>query len=476
MPRLQRITGFSLLAFSLSFSGCASVDTLSNYPQSPQIFGGLRGHVEGFPYGHLAPLTSGGHGGMGVGILAPFLIPLIVIDLPLSLSIDAVALPVTIPGEIYWWSSGKEAHEQALKEASNQRTKQRATERSNLTIQRAIAALDSSNEKDQLSVTRSLKRHGVPHQELANKLLRILRRSKNSNLLMETVPALEKTGSGRVEEIQALTSTLKSTKSIYLQRRILRALAGLGKRAQDSIALTAQEEILQLLKKSKEPMVAHAALLAACQLTQTTPLKKKLANFLDKTSNARNSVQAVLFKEKTRQRRMEADAKLKTDVIPTLKTILNVIDPNNEGAILTLLVLGEKPSIPSTLLQKVIREETSPNPSRELYLVVKSTGQSAALPLAELLDAKEEPGTRRRAAFAIRHLGRDAQPALPQILTQALRGDKEKDLYLRTIIISCLETIGIYNEQVRSALDTLEKDSNPRVKQQAVTARKALER
>ena len=87
------------LLLMIYVSGCATLHRFANFPNSPQIYGGIRTHIEDFPYGHVAMLDQGGDwSGIKVipGMLLIWWLPA---DIALSLALDTLALPATIPAE-----------------------------------------------------------------------------------------------------------------------------------------------------------------------------------------------------------------------------------------------------------------------------------------------------------------------------------------------------------------------------------------
>ena len=118
---MRRLLLALALCSSASLNGCATIIRLAHLPEPPQIYGGVRNHVEHFPYGHLETRRSGSNrdnmgngspsviGGMIGGMIRRILIPLVVIDFPLSVALDTAFLPVTIPSEIIYNSRQKES-------------------------------------------------------------------------------------------------------------------------------------------------------------------------------------------------------------------------------------------------------------------------------------------------------------------------------------------------------------------------------
>lgn len=90
---LARITG-CLLVLSLSLvSGCATIATLnSDDPETPQVYGGTRTHLDFIIFAIAAHFRSGSGG----DALALYFVPLFAVDIPLSVVADTFLLPVTI--------------------------------------------------------------------------------------------------------------------------------------------------------------------------------------------------------------------------------------------------------------------------------------------------------------------------------------------------------------------------------------------
>ncbi len=116
---MRRLLLALALCSSASLNGCATIIRLAHLPEPPQIYGGVRNHVEHFPYGHLETRRSGSNpdnmcnraviGGMIGGMIRGILIPFVVIDFPLSVALDTAFLPVTILSEIIYYSRQKES-------------------------------------------------------------------------------------------------------------------------------------------------------------------------------------------------------------------------------------------------------------------------------------------------------------------------------------------------------------------------------
>ena len=68
-------------------AGCATIACISVFPEPPQIYGGVRAHIE-----------VAGNDIHGSRLAA---IAFTISDFPFSLILDTVLLPLTIPGEIY---------------------------------------------------------------------------------------------------------------------------------------------------------------------------------------------------------------------------------------------------------------------------------------------------------------------------------------------------------------------------------------
>lgn len=99
----------ALMLVLVGLSGCSSFHQLKKYPESPQVYGGVRKHVQLFPFGHM----GGGPSGHLEGHLIIFSMTFwwIPFDIILSAAVDTVVLPATIPAVFLYFD------EQTLLEA-----------------------------------------------------------------------------------------------------------------------------------------------------------------------------------------------------------------------------------------------------------------------------------------------------------------------------------------------------------------------
>ncbi|MEM7262534.1 MAG: hypothetical protein AAF488_11130 [Planctomycetota bacterium] len=90
-----------LVALMAALPGCATVGRLAEYPESPQLFGGVRMHVDHFPFGHVSPWIEQGGEWTGLakvpGLVFIWWMPA---DFVVSLALDTVLLPVTVPAAL----------------------------------------------------------------------------------------------------------------------------------------------------------------------------------------------------------------------------------------------------------------------------------------------------------------------------------------------------------------------------------------
>lgn len=91
---------FAILSLLACASGCGTVGRMKQYPRSPQIYGGVRTHLEHFPAGHvwdwLRDDTEAAHTEGSVMTFGLVTSPWILVDFPLSLVTDTLVLPVTL--------------------------------------------------------------------------------------------------------------------------------------------------------------------------------------------------------------------------------------------------------------------------------------------------------------------------------------------------------------------------------------------
>ncbi len=82
-------------------AGCSTINQFNN-DKSPQAFGGVRNHIEDFPFGHIATELIGSTSSkISTKVVITLLItPLVFVDIPLSFAADTVLLPVTVPAEM----------------------------------------------------------------------------------------------------------------------------------------------------------------------------------------------------------------------------------------------------------------------------------------------------------------------------------------------------------------------------------------
>ena len=106
-----------VLCLAVLTSGCSSISRLQNFPEPPQVFDGTRMNII-YPDGmYMRPLGIAGDFGafggssndkaMALLMLAPIVLPAIIVEIPLSLAADVVVLPVTIPAELWWYSQNE---------------------------------------------------------------------------------------------------------------------------------------------------------------------------------------------------------------------------------------------------------------------------------------------------------------------------------------------------------------------------------
>ncbi|MGE0709823.1 MAG: YceK/YidQ family lipoprotein [Planctomycetota bacterium] len=89
MARPTRASGLraALLAAALLLpAGCATMNQIDAQEQGPAVFGGLRYGIGQFGEDH----AEGGD------------LAMVILDLPFSFVLDIVALPFSIPNELYW--------------------------------------------------------------------------------------------------------------------------------------------------------------------------------------------------------------------------------------------------------------------------------------------------------------------------------------------------------------------------------------
>ncbi len=92
---------FSLFILLLSsFVSCATIRRIKNYPESPQIYGGVREHVVYFPTGHL-PMHSPGGSPEAFGFAVMFTGWWMPFDFILCAGLDTVFLPLTMTSLFY---------------------------------------------------------------------------------------------------------------------------------------------------------------------------------------------------------------------------------------------------------------------------------------------------------------------------------------------------------------------------------------
>ena len=90
-----------MLLVATMAAGCSTINQFNN-ARSPQAFGGVRNHIEDFPFGHIATELIGSTSSkISTKVVITLLImPLVLIDIPLSFAADTVLLPVTVPAEM----------------------------------------------------------------------------------------------------------------------------------------------------------------------------------------------------------------------------------------------------------------------------------------------------------------------------------------------------------------------------------------
>ena len=112
---------FLVLCLAVLPVGCSSTSRLQNFPEPPQVFGGTLMNII-YPDGmYMRPLGIAGDFGafggssndkaMALLMLAPIVLPAIIVDIPLSPAADVVFLPVSIPAELWWYSVNKPVFE-----------------------------------------------------------------------------------------------------------------------------------------------------------------------------------------------------------------------------------------------------------------------------------------------------------------------------------------------------------------------------
>ena len=112
---------FLVLCLAVLPVGCSSISRLQNFPEPPQVFDGTRMNII-YPDGmYMRPLGIAGDFGafggssndkeMALLMLAPIVLPAIIVDIPLSPAADVVFLPVSIPAELWWYSVNKPVFE-----------------------------------------------------------------------------------------------------------------------------------------------------------------------------------------------------------------------------------------------------------------------------------------------------------------------------------------------------------------------------
>ncbi len=88
-----------LMLLTSLIGGCASIHQLSDYPEKPQAFGGIRTHITDFPYGHVAVFDQNNDWSGLKKIPGLIFIWWLPADIIISAGIDVIALPITIPAE-----------------------------------------------------------------------------------------------------------------------------------------------------------------------------------------------------------------------------------------------------------------------------------------------------------------------------------------------------------------------------------------
>lgn len=82
-------------------AGCSTINQFNN-DKSPQAFGGVRNHIEDFPFGHIATELIGSTSSRisTKVVITLLLTPLCPVDFLLSFAYDTVLLPITVPAEM----------------------------------------------------------------------------------------------------------------------------------------------------------------------------------------------------------------------------------------------------------------------------------------------------------------------------------------------------------------------------------------
>ena len=102
---MKRMTILLVLPLAFSLIGCSTWIRLTEYPASPQIYGGVRATLGGVT-GHGSPLLVRNWRREWV---APILSRYLVFDLPFSLALDTAFLPMTLSAPGHRWQRGRDA-------------------------------------------------------------------------------------------------------------------------------------------------------------------------------------------------------------------------------------------------------------------------------------------------------------------------------------------------------------------------------
>ena len=113
-----------VLCLAVLPAGCSSISRLQEFPEPPQVFGGTRQNFEGAGMGMfrrsfdffqtvVIPISGGTSHSFGAGaamaglLLLPLVLPVVIVEIPLTLAADVVVLPVSIPAERWWYSQNE---------------------------------------------------------------------------------------------------------------------------------------------------------------------------------------------------------------------------------------------------------------------------------------------------------------------------------------------------------------------------------
>ena len=100
---MKRMTMLLVLALVFSLSGCATWIRLTDYPASPQVYGGVRATLWGVT-GHGSPLLVRNWDEPADPVLSLFF----VLDFPFSLVLDTAILPMTLLAPGHRWQRGRD--------------------------------------------------------------------------------------------------------------------------------------------------------------------------------------------------------------------------------------------------------------------------------------------------------------------------------------------------------------------------------